>query len=279
MALVLGKGLPVLQITYDSLPTHHMLFTSLCLTLCAITCHMGGSICQRRGPQLREYRLSSLVPAARLGQKQTDDSVPQSLGVQCLSKVPSIWREPPSLPVTNSTRQAMTRGLGPARQEMLRVLCLFRQSEPKLCAADFFFTSLRTTKDLMYVMVLPMPCPAVPIGRFEALSGGRCPRGAEKCRTMRPVLLAIRPQAAGTVGCDCEILWARPRRLTLGLQRLHCNVLLWDVPVCRNRTLAPARKQRARGFLFWPPGRAWLLSTYDLVGLVVLLSVSRAAER
>lgn len=135
---------------------------------------------------------------------------------------------------------------GPARQEMLRVLCLFRQCEPKLCAADVFFTSLRTTKDLMYVMVLPMPRPAVPIGRLEALSGGRCPRGAEKCRTMRPVLLAIRPQAAGTVGCDCEILWARPRRLTLGLQRLHCNVLLWDVPGCRNRTLAPARKQEGK---------------------------------
>lgn len=62
----------MLQIISDSLPTNQMVFASLCLTLCAITCHMEGSICQRRGPQLREYRVSSLVPAVRLGQKQTD---------------------------------------------------------------------------------------------------------------------------------------------------------------------------------------------------------------
>ena len=58
----------------DCLPTHEIISRSLCLPLCSMTYHMEGSIRQRSRPLLREYRASSssLVPAVRLGPRQTD---------------------------------------------------------------------------------------------------------------------------------------------------------------------------------------------------------------
>lgn len=147
-------------------------------------------------PRIPREQLGSCRPS---WPEANGHSAPQSFGVHCLSKVPSIWRELPSLPVTDSTAQAMVGG--PGRDCSVCCACL-GSAKPKLCTPTSFSSSLRT----MHIMVLPTPCPAMPTSIFE---------------TPRRVQLAIQPQAAGTVECDCHRLRARPRRLTLGLQRLH----------------------------------------------------------
>lgn len=76
---------------------------------------------------------------------------------------------------------------------------------------------------------------------------------AHASKTSRPPA----PELLGlTVGRDCHRLRAGPRRLTLGLQRLHWNVLLWDVPGCRIRAAALVRKQRAANFPIRPSALA-----------------------
>lgn len=106
VSLVLGGRR--LQIISDSLPTHQVISRSLCLPFCPITYHTEGSVCQRREPLFRHCRASISVSAGSSRPKANGDLLLQSRGVYYLSKVPSIWRVPPSRPVTDSTCQATT---------------------------------------------------------------------------------------------------------------------------------------------------------------------------
>lgn len=192
----------------------------------------------------------------------------RSRGIYYLSKVPSIRRVPPSRPVTNSTCQVMTeewalpgRGPGEARRAVLgwagRMLS---------CASPLPSPSRQAAQSLISVTMLPAShCTAVPTRPPWTL---RCTlpmraRQAGQCGwPPAPELLGL------TVGRDCHRLRARPRRLTLGLQRLHWNVLLWDVPGCRIRAAALVRKQRAASF----PIRPCPCGRPDSFGQVTLFS-------
>lgn len=99
------------------------------------------------------------------------------------------------------------------------------------------------------MIVPPVTWPALPISCL----GNAAVDTVQASRTSKSVSLAIRLQAAGTVGCDHHRLRAGPRRLTLGLQRLHCGVLCGTSQAV-GFELWPwlARKQRATSFLIWP---------------------------
>lgn len=224
VSLVLGDGL--LQIVSDFLTAYQVTSRSLCLPFYPITSHMGGSICQRSEPLFRAWRANISLSDTRLGSRQTETRCSSPVEYITCQKYLASGECRRLAPVTNSLPSHDGKS-GPDRQGKLYLLCEVWQGEAELCVLTaLLFTTGGSGLDLRDCATSQHP--AAPIRwhwnrSLQWTPSGQARRAGQACQCGWP----SNPELLGlTVGPDCHRLRERPRsRLTLGLQRLHWNVL------------------------------------------------------
>lgn len=162
-----------------------------------IISHMGGSICQCRGPLFRESRANNSVSEAPPGSWQTETRCSSPVEYITCQKYLASGECRRLDPVTNNLPSHDGKS-GPDRQRRLDVLCDVWQGEAGL----FMLTALPFTTggpELDLCDCATSHCPAAPIRwhwdvAVDAAQAGRAGRAS------RPEWLAVQPRTAGT---DC----------------------------------------------------------------------------